>query len=87
MSNSANLLRSMGDSLDPSTLAPEADLCDCGAPLAPCPECHGEGEWSHPEEPSGPCDRCRWTGQVCSDAGCGGHSIGIAPTSGKRGAS
>lgn len=72
MTSPADILRSMGDCPDPSTLAPDRDLCPCGAPLASCPECHGDGGWFDPEEPNGPCGRCRWTGIVCADTGCGG---------------
>ena len=56
----------------PESLAPDCDCCPCGAPVVCCPVCHGEGGWFEPEEPSGPCVRCKWKGVVCSDEGCGG---------------
>lgn len=63
----------MREPTDPSTLAPERELCPtCGAPLCPCPRCHGKGVLIDFEDVGDPCDACRTRGDVCPNPECGG---------------
>jgi hypothetical protein len=66
----ADLRRLVQDTTHPDSLAPERDSCACGAPLTPCPTCHGEGGWFDEEGSSVSCPSCRVTEVCCPNPEC-----------------
>lgn len=65
----------MRDPTDPSTLAPDADLCPaCGAPRPACARCDGVGGWLNDDGGPVRCEACFGHRSICSNPACGGSA-------------
>lgn len=64
----------MREPTDPTTLAPDIDLCHCGAPRPACARCDGVGGWLNDDGGPVRCEACFGHRSICLNTACGGSA-------------